>query len=58
MSSGRQGWLARRLSGDEARAAHGVLAAFWRAVYEGDRERELRVGVVDGLQACRGHACL
>jgi tetratricopeptide (TPR) repeat protein len=51
-----RGWLAERLTGEESTAAHTVLAAFWRAVYEKDREGELRVTVGDGLQACRIHA--
>jgi tetratricopeptide (TPR) repeat protein len=51
-----RGWLAGRLTGEERTAAHETLAAFWRAVYEEDREEELRVTVIEGLQACRSHA--
>ena len=51
-----RGWLAERLTGDERTAAHGVLAAFWRGVFENDREGEVRVGWIDGLRACRAHA--
>ena len=51
-----RGWLADRLTGGERTAAHRVLAAFWREVYEKDREGELRAGVIDGLRACRAHA--
>jgi tetratricopeptide (TPR) repeat protein len=51
-----RGWLAGRLTGDEATGAHGVLAAFWRAALEQDREQEMRVSVLEGLQACRSHA--
>jgi tetratricopeptide (TPR) repeat protein len=50
-----RGWLAGQLTGDERTAAHGVLSGFWRGVYEEDREREMRVSVLDGLQACRSH---
>jgi tetratricopeptide (TPR) repeat protein len=51
-----RGWLVRRLLDGERRAAHGVLAEFWRAVYDKDREPTLRVTVNEGLQACRSHA--
>src|SRR5262245_26651488 len=38
-----RGWLADQLPAEERAAAHGVLAAFWRQVYERDREGDLRV---------------
>ncbi|MDY3559534.1 tetratricopeptide repeat protein [Gemmata sp. JC673] len=51
-------WLIEeeRLSPAARRAADGALARFWKAIYERDREDELRVSVDVGLLACRTHA--
>jgi tetratricopeptide (TPR) repeat protein len=48
-------WLAEQLTDAERKAAHGILAGFWRTVFEKDRGPELRVTIVNGLQACRTH---
>ena len=47
---------AERLPAEDRTRAHGVLARFWRTVWERDRERELRVALPEGLEACRHHA--
>jgi hypothetical protein len=51
-------WLTapERLASDEAKAVHDRLAAFWRSIYESDREAELRVAIDAELEACREHA--
>jgi hypothetical protein len=48
-------WLAEQLTEADRLAAHGILAAFWRTVYEKNREAELHVTIINGLQACRNH---
>jgi tetratricopeptide (TPR) repeat protein len=49
-------WLAGHSTADETRAAHAELARFWRASYDKDREKELRVLIDVELAVCREHA--
>jgi tetratricopeptide (TPR) repeat protein len=49
-------WLSGHLTADETRAAHAELARFWRASYDKDREKELRVLIDVELAVCREHA--
>jgi tetratricopeptide (TPR) repeat protein len=50
-----RGWLTDQLTESDRRAAHGVLATFWRTVFEKHRGPELRITIIDGLLACRSH---
>ncbi|HYH69634.1 MAG TPA: tetratricopeptide repeat protein, partial [Urbifossiella sp.] len=52
------GWLAApaRLLPADATAAHLALAGFWRGVVEGDREGDIGVHFMEGLDGCRRHA--
>ncbi|HYH63237.1 MAG TPA: tetratricopeptide repeat protein [Urbifossiella sp.] len=52
------GWLAApdRLPAADAAAAHLALARFWRVIFEQDREGEVGVHFLEGLDGCRRHA--